>query len=179
MEATNLVVEDFKKALLQIDRINAAEIFENVYLKNQCFEDLEHLTVNALEKIGDGWEDGLVSLSQVYMSGIICEELIEKHIKYDALSYNNNIKIAIGVLQDHHALGKRIVYSVLKTGGYKIIVGGAPFRLDSNLWKKVEADFDGKNGSKVLKIINDYLKGLTIQFDPELVEKFIEVIRIS
>ncbi|MGM0500095.1 MAG: cobalamin B12-binding domain-containing protein [Bacillota bacterium] len=212
MEEKNLIVEEFKTALLQIDRIKAAEIFKKTYQKDQNFEELEDLTVEALEKIGDGWEEGKFSLSQVYMSGIICEELIEKYIPEDKFSDENRMKIAIGVLQDHHGLGKRIIHSVLKAGGYevidfgqglsveeivektlkreidilmistlmlpsalkvkevvenlrsrgssvKIIVGGAPFRLDSSLWQQVNADADGKNGVKALKIIEKYMRG--------------------
>jgi len=212
VEENNLIVEDFKNALLQIERIKAAEIFEKTYQKDNNFEDLEYLTVKALEKVGDGWEEGEFSLSQVYMSGIICEELIEKYIPENKLIENNKFKIAIGVLQDHHSLGKRIIHSVLKAGGYeiidfgqgltveeivdktlkneidilmistlmlpsalkvkkvvenlrssgssvKIIVGGAPFRLDGSLWQQVNADADGKNGIKALKIIERYMRG--------------------
>lgn len=212
VEAINLPIEDFQTALLQIDRIKAAEIFENIYKKKRNFESLEHMTVEALERIGVGWEDDQLSLSQVYMSGVICEELIEKYIPKCGSSYKKKPKIAIAVLQDHHALGKRIVYSVLRAGGYdlidfgqglsveeivektieaeidillistlmlpsalkvknvveslrkkgssvKVVVGGAPFRLDSSMWQKVNADADGKNGTEVKKIIEKLTEG--------------------
>ena len=80
MAAIDLAVEDLKTTLLQINRIEAAKIFKNFYEKDKNFEMLEHLTIEVLEKIGDGWENGQLSLSQVYMSGVICEELIEKYI---------------------------------------------------------------------------------------------------
>ena len=211
METINLPIEDFQTALLQIDRIKAAEIFETIYKKDNNFEILEHLTMAALERIGDGWENGQLSLSQVYMSGIICEELVEQYIPKYMVLCKNKPKIAIAVLQDHHALGKRIVSSVLRAGGYdivdfgqglsveeivdktiegeievllistlmlpsalkvkkvveklreegvsaKIIVGGAPFRLDPSLWQKVNADADGKNGTKVKQMIETWGK---------------------
>ena len=41
----------------------------------------------------------------------------------------------------------------------KIIVGGAPFRLDSTLWKSVGADVDGKDASNVIKAIEQVMKG--------------------
>ena len=121
-------------------------------------------------------------------------------------------RIGIAVLQDHHALGKRIVASVLRAGGYdlidfghglsvdeivektrasqidfllistlmlpsalqvkkvveklrakhvpvKVIVGGAPFRLDRDLWQQVDADADGKNGTQVAKVIDSLAEG--------------------
>jgi methylmalonyl-CoA mutase cobalamin-binding domain/chain len=210
--AMNLPIEDFQTALLQIDQVKAAEIFANMYRKNSNFEILEQLTVEALGRIGGGWEDGQLSLSQVYMSGVICEKLIEKYIVKSSSSYKKKPKMAIAVLQDQHSLGKRIVYSVLRAGGYdlidfgqglsvedvvgktieadlefllistlmlpsalkvknvvetlrkngssvKIIVGGAPFRLDSSLWEKVNADADGKNGTEVKKIIQKLMAG--------------------
>ncbi len=211
MTAIKLPVEDFQTALLSIDRIRANEVFESIYKANGNFNMLEQLTMEALERIGSGWEDGQLSLSQVYMSGVICEELIEQYIPKYMASYKDKPKIAIGVLQDHHALGKRIVYSVLRAGGYtvfdfgegltvkeivdktieeniefllistlmlpsalkvesviktlrkkgstaKVIVGGAPFRMDENLWQKVNADADGKNGTEVTEIIGRLAK---------------------
>jgi len=212
MDFTTMPIEAFQTALLEIDRIKADEIFERCYLKNRSFEALEHLTMDALENIGTGWEDGQLSLSQVYMSGVICEELIEKYMPKFNATIKKEPRIGIAVLQDHHALGKRIVYSVLRASGYdvldfgqglsveeivgktiekqldfllistlmlpsalqvktvveklrekdstvKIIVGGAPFRLDDSLWQKVNADFDGKNGTEVSKIIERLAKG--------------------
>ena len=42
----------------------------------------------------------------------------------------------------------------------KIIVGGAPFRLDKNLWLTVGADADGKNASNIIKTIEVLMKGV-------------------
>ena len=213
VETINLPIVDFQTALVQTDRIKAAEIVKSIYEKNRSFETLEHLVMETLKRIGDGWEDGQISLSQVYMSGIICEELIEQYIPKYMTTPKNKPKIAIAVLQDHHALGKRIVYSALRAGGYelidfgqglsadeivkktieeeidillistlmlpsalkvkrivedlrekdssvKVVVGGAPFRLDSSLWKKVNADADGKNGTEVKQIIERLAEGV-------------------
>jgi methanogenic corrinoid protein MtbC1 len=119
--------------------------------------------------------------------------------------------MAIAALQDHHLLGKRIVYSVLRASGFdlldygrmdvddlvqrvrqdgvevlvisvlmlpaalrvkevrtslqasgpevKIVVGGAPFRLDDQLWKEVGADAMGRHASEAVKIITQMLRG--------------------
>lgn len=206
MEYNALAIDELQTALLEIDRIKAGEIFEACYLEKESFESLEQITMGALDKIGEGWEDGEFSLSQVYMSGVICEELVEEYMgKFNGTS-KKYPRIGIGVLQDHHALGKRIIYSILRANGYdvldlgqglgvdeivqktmdskidyllistlmlpsalevktvveklrerdstvKVIVGGAPFRLDSNLWQKVDAHADGKNGTRVSKVI--------------------------
>lgn len=203
---------EFEKALMQINRMKAAEIFEKSFSIEKDFYQLEQLTIQSLERIGDGWEKGTVSLSQVYMSGVICEELIDKYLPKFNIKRTDIPKIAIAVLLDQHALGKRIVYSILRAGGFeiidfgqglsveelvaktlennieillistlmlpsamrvrivreqlsvhgaapKIVVGGAPFRLDKNLWHTVGADIDGKNASSIIKTIEALMKG--------------------
>lgn len=208
----DLTIHDFKEALLNINRLKAAEIFAECYENSYGINQLEDITIGALEQIGEDWEKGTVSLAQVYMSGVICEELMEKYMPRLSANRKDVPKMAIGVLQDHHALGKRIVYSVLRAGGFevmdfgqgldvdelvertmenkieillistlmlpsamkvkevvdklknrqfkgKVIVGGAPFRLDSGLWERVGADADGKNASDIIRIIDSLLEG--------------------
>ena len=216
MENLETMVAEFVQTLLQINRIKAAEIFERCHLRGNSFEELEKLTVDALVVIGDGWENGTVSLSQVYMGGVICEELIDQYLPKTETKRKDIPRMAIAVLLDHHALGKRIVYSVLRSAGFevldfgqglsvesliaktieseveillvstlmlpsalkvkevistlkaqgckvKVIVGGAPFRLDPALWQAVGADADGKNASSVIQTIENLLKGESAQ----------------
>ncbi len=206
MENINALALQFESALLQVNRIKAAEIVEKAYALTNSFEVLESLIIKTLEKIGLDWENGSASLSQVYISGIICEELINKLPYKTGARREDFPKMAIGVLLDHHSLGKRIIYSVLNAAGFevmdfgqgltvndlvektlgnkieillistlmlpsalkvalvkeklkangaktKIIVGGAPFRLDPNLWQKVGADADGKGTSEIISIL--------------------------
>ena len=150
------------------------------------------------------------------MGGVICEELIDQYLPKTETKRKDIPLMAIAVLLDHHALGKRIVYSVLRSAGFevldfgqglsvesliaktieseveillistlmlpsalkvkevistlkaqgckvKVIVGGAPFRLDPALWQAVGADADGKNASSVIKTIENLLKGESAQ----------------
>ena len=206
MKNSAILIEEFRNTLLQIDRIKALEMFKQYFQEDNSFELLERIVIEALEQIGEGWENGTYSLAQVYMSGLICEELIEEYLPKTEIKRKDAPKMALAVLQDHHALGKKIVYSVLRAGGYdpidlgyglspdqivqkaiehqveillistlmlpsalkvkevrkklkdqgvpmKIIVGGAPFRLDSQLWEAVGADADGKNATDILRLI--------------------------
>jgi methanogenic corrinoid protein MtbC1 len=121
VKAINLPINGFQMGFLQINRIRAAEIFKNIHLKDRNFDTLEQLTMGTLESVGDGWENGQLFLSQVYMRGVICEELIDKYMPRCNPSYNNNPKMAIAVLLDHHALGKWIVFSVQMASGYDIV----------------------------------------------------------
>jgi len=117
--------------------------------------------------------------------------------------------LAIAVLEDHHALGKRLVLSALRSSGYAVadhghgvtverlvqrcrdekprvllistlmlpaalrvrevvdrlalpaprplvIVGGAPFRLDPELWREVGADATGRNSSAAIELVDRF-----------------------
>ena len=199
------LVEQFEQALLSVDRLSVKRILGECKSSLPMLRVLEELLVPAMERIGKGWELGTVALSQVYMSGRICEELLEGILPADDVSFRKHRKTAIAVLNDRHMLGKRIVCSVLRAGGFrlldygtvdvenlvnrvkedhvavllistlmlhsalrvkevgerlheagcrvKLVVGGAPFRLDRQLWREVGADAVGYNGSDALAIV--------------------------
>lgn len=107
-------------ALRSVDRVHADRI-----VKESCNSDspvlcLEKLIVPALEEIGRLWESGELALSQVYMSGRICEEIVDTMLPPKDPQRTSHPKIGIAVIEDHHTLGKRIVASVLRAGGYEI-----------------------------------------------------------
>lgn len=138
MENIELAIKEFKTALLKINRIKAEEIFYNFYENGEGFSQLEIIAIGALEEIGEGWENGTLSLSQVYMSGVICEELIDKYLPKLEVKRKDLPKMAIGVLLDHHALGKRIVYSVLRAGGFEVLDFGQGLSVDDMVNKTIE-----------------------------------------
>lgn len=138
MENIELAIKEFKSALLKINRIKAEEIFDNYYENGEGFTQLEIIAMGSLEEIGEGWENGTISLSQVYMSGVICEELIDKYLPKLEVKRKDAPKMAIGVLLDHHALGKRIVYSVLRAGGFEVLDFGQGLSVDDMVNKTIE-----------------------------------------
>lgn len=211
MESLDFLLQRFEDALLQIDRARATSIFADLCQRTKDFALLDKIVIQALENIGQDWENGKVSLSQVYMSGVICEELIDEYIPEQNIQRIDVPKTGIGVLLDYHGLGKRMVYSTLRAGGLniidlglglsveemvektmsegieillistlmlpsamkvrnvrdrltesgykgKIIVGGAPFRLDPELWKQVGADATSNNAGDILQTIERVVK---------------------
>lgn len=112
-------IEEFKDALLSINRIEAEKILDAHYSSGNT-KDIETLIFTALEDIGLDWESGNASLSQVYMSGIIVEDIVDKYMDISQKSEFSDIKIGICVLEDHHTLGKNIVSSLLRTAGYQL-----------------------------------------------------------
>ncbi len=70
--------EQFEQALLAIDRVGAQQILQRALQESDQLETIDRILTPALEHIGAQWEAGQVALSQVYMSGVICEELISE-----------------------------------------------------------------------------------------------------
>ena len=89
-----------------------------------------------------------------YGYGIDAERLVDRVIKEE-------IKILlISVLMLRSAIQVEEVVGKLKTQGSRVqvAVGGAPFLLDTQLWKEVGADTMGKNASEAISIVKS-LKG--------------------
>ena len=205
-------VQDMILRLLAIDQIGASEILKDECGERLPFQCFEEIVVPALQIVGEKWERGEVSLSQVYLSGKISETMVDSIISEDEAMRDQTLKIAIAVLEDHHTLGKRIVISILKAGGFsvkdyghgitvqelvkiavedeidillistlmlnaalktkqaisairverpqmRIIVGGAPYQFDSQLWQEVGADAWGQSASESLRIVEKMSRG--------------------
>ncbi len=204
MENIKFYCDELERSLLLLDKEAAEKLLMEASGKGSAIEIASKIITATLKKIGDDWEDGSVALSQVYMSGIICEELIDKILPPQSPVRIHQPKMAIGVFEDYHLLGKRIVYSSLRASGFeltdlggglsidklvetikkeqirimllsvlmlpsalhikelkeklkdvdvKILVGGAPFRFDAELWKEVGADGFGKDSSEAIQMV--------------------------
>ncbi len=204
MNKTEILIENLEMSLLALDREKSEKIIHEALLDKSPSEVAANVVAIALQNIGSAWEEGKIALSQIYMSGIICEELIDKVLPPTSSVRISQPKIAIAVFEDYHLLGKRIVAASLRSSGFeitdlggglsidqivekvkkgnykvlllsvlmlhsalhvkvlkeklkgldvKIIVGGAPFRFDTNLWKEVGADGFGKDSSEAISIV--------------------------
>jgi methanogenic corrinoid protein MtbC1 len=111
---------EFEQAMLTLDRLRAQSVLANVPGLASPVEATDKIIGPALERIGFGWQEGRVSLSQLYMTGRICEELIEEFLPIEETALRKQPKLAIASLQDHHALGKRVVYAAVRSAGYAL-----------------------------------------------------------
>jgi methanogenic corrinoid protein MtbC1 len=204
MDNLNLYAKEFERALLSLDKQRTEAIIRKAANEQTPMVVASKLVTSSLQRIGEMWEEGKVALSQVYMSGIICEEIIDNLLPPSSPLRIDQPKMAIAVFEDYHLLGKRIIYSTLRASGFelidlgggmktdqlerivkdedikilllsvlmlpsalrikdlrkrlpvadvKVIVGGAPFRFDQNLWLEVGADAYGKDSSEALEIV--------------------------
>jgi methanogenic corrinoid protein MtbC1 len=203
------LVRRLEDALLAVDRLAARRVLSEAAgtMSTHVFEDV---VGPALAHIGAGWETGEVALSQVYMSGRICEELAEEWLPQPVATGRAQPPVAIAVLEDYHVLGKRIVCAILRASGFelrdfgrvtaaglvertlgeqievllvstlmlpsalkvgqvvaglraagartKVVVGGAPFRIDPQLSLEVGADAAGRTATDALPILDRLLR---------------------
>lgn len=210
MDQIELNVKKFYNALVSIERDAVFKmIFESLENGFSILSIFDKIIVPAMEQVGKDWENGIISFSQVYMSGKICEDIAGKFA--DAPAAGNNPEICLCVLNDYHTLGKKLIAMFLAGAGYtvrdlgrvstselvetikkgsysvcfisvlmlpsaysvadvktgilqekldtKIIVGGAPFRLNPELWKEVGADDYGKTAGDALSLAARYVSG--------------------
>ena len=203
-------ISNFMEVLLSVNRVAARRMLEDAASIDKI-SFIENVVIAALERIGDGWKSGVFALSQVYMAGRICEELIDEVLPPGDPDRKDQPKMAICVLSDHHKLGKTIVYSLLRASGFdlldygtmeveelvqrikndkieiilvsvlmlhsalkvkhlkekldslnldvKIVVGGAPFRFDKQLWQEVGADAMCSTASEAVLVIKSVMGG--------------------
>ena len=206
-------IQLFQDALSSLDKVKADKIFDEALKDDPPIVVVEQIVVPALENIGQAWQEGALALSQIYMSGRFCEEMVERVLPPSDPDRKRQPRSAIVVLNDYHRLGKRIVYSVMRASGFelfdygrmdveelvkrirtdnlrvlmisvlmlpsalqirqlrealdtaginiKILVGGAPFLFDSELWRDVGADAMGKSASDAIQIIETWMEEMT------------------
>lgn len=205
------IKNEFEEALINYDKTKASSLFEIFIKENDATQFIDEIVVEVLNTIGDKWNKGILSLSQVYLSSKICEGLIDRYVAYVQPAAKYPGKIGIATLEDHHILGKRIVCSTLRSYGFnlidygngvsteemvdivaknnleillisvlmypsalkvkklrdglikrgliiKILVGGAPFNFDHDLWTRVGADAMGKNASEAVEILGKWME---------------------
>lgn len=209
MDNPKKLTDDLERALLTMNQAEAERIIMMAAKSGTPLTIASELVASTLQRIGDLWEDGTLALSQVYMSSIICEEIIDNILPPTDPQRVDQPRMAIAVFEDHHMLGKRIIYSALRASGYdlmdlgggltadqlieiirkekirilllsvlmlpsalrirelinrlsgmdvKVIVGGAPFRFDNELWKEIGAYACGKDTSEALEIITKLME---------------------
>jgi len=143
MNQNRISTNILERALLELDQDLAEKIVMESTEYSTPAEIASNLISDTLVRIGESWEKGDLSLSQVYMSSVICEKIIDKILPPQSPIRKDQPAAAIGVFEDYHLLGKRIIYSTLRASGVELIdLGG------------------GLTSEKIIKIVED--KGIKI-----------------
>jgi len=117
----NALARELLEALLSVNRLAVKDVLTRPVAGLPPVARVEQLGVPALDAIGSGWEKGEYALSQVYMSGRICEEVVDLILPPTDITRRSQPKMAIATLDDYHLLGKRIVYSTLRASGIELL----------------------------------------------------------
>lgn len=133
------IVKEFEDALLSLDRIKVKDILLENSASGDFIKTLEEIVVPAMESMGLKWESGEIALSQIYMGGRICEEIVDELLPKTDNKRIDDPNLALVVLNDYHTLGKRIVYTFLRASGYAVIDYGQQSSIDE-LIQKVKED---------------------------------------
>ncbi len=130
------LTELLESALVRMDKLAVQRLYLESGLGPLQFS--EQGVAPALERIGDRWDRGELSLSHVYMSGRICEDFINTAFTEHPPAEAPGERIALAVLEDFHLLGKRLVGTVLKSAGIRYLDYGTA--TVGQLLEKVQMD---------------------------------------
>ncbi len=196
------------EAFVANDLVRALRIAERWSERHGATSMIDDLAVPTLEEIGRRWDAGALPLAQVYISGRICESIVDELLTDAAVARRSLPRLGIAALNDQHTLGKRVVSLVVRSAGHelidygsstnpeelarraaadsldilllsalmlssalqvervrrqlttlrvptRLIVGGAPFRLDPALSERVGADACGATASDAIRLISE------------------------
>lgn len=127
MAATVMItdLDRFELALLSLDTAACANVMASASRFRSEVDLLDGLVVPALVRIGQRWDHGEVALSQVYHSGRLCQRLVQSRPRQPGPLRPDQPRMAIGILDDVHVLGKEIVLQMLRSAGYEVADWGA------------------------------------------------------
>jgi methanogenic corrinoid protein MtbC1 len=206
-DAIRSLSERLEAALLAMDPTTTREVLESAERDDGLspIELADRIILPTLAHFGDAWNQGLLTLSQVYMAARILEQVIGEWFK-PVHGVKSKPLIGVAVLEDYHSLGKRIVHAVLTSAGcnaidlgtglsvdeiverveaedievlmisvlmlnkalhvtqlverlkaeglghVRVVVGGAPFIHDPELWRQVGADACGQSAADAIRL---------------------------
>ena len=114
----SVLLAEFQEALEVYDVPRVEALFRHALTLGSPMIMVEALIVPTLEHIGQAWEDGRLALSQIYLSGRLCERLVgDLSLQPEETASRLPPRQAIAVLNDYHLLGKRIVHAMLRASG--------------------------------------------------------------
>lgn len=110
--------KNIKGFLLQNEILFAENELNSLSNQYDKIAIVKELVVPLLDEAGKEWEQGLLSLSQVYMMGKFFDGWFSLNLVDETFVGQSSAKLALAVFEDHHTLGKKIVKSVLNATGY-------------------------------------------------------------
>jgi methanogenic corrinoid protein MtbC1 len=114
-------IEQASEAILSLDAAGLETLVKHSLTSMTPLQVAEEIISPALERIGIMWEEGMANLAQIFLGSKLCEDLLQRILPPEAHWRKDSPVIAITNFDDHHSLGKKIVYMTLRSNGYNII----------------------------------------------------------
>ncbi len=118
---TSSAIERTISAILSLDEADLEKLVHQSMASMTPLQVAEEIISPALERIGILWEEGTANLAQIFLGSRLCEDLLQRILPQEAHWRKDSPVIAITNYDDHHSLGKKIVYMTLRSAGYDII----------------------------------------------------------
>lgn len=112
--------EALTRSLLGLDRVAASRQLEGLLADQPLTVVIDRLVSPVLEDLGRRWDLGEVALTQSYMASRILETVLGPYFEALETGPQEAARVAIGVLEDHHMLGRRAVLASLRAGGIAV-----------------------------------------------------------
>jgi methanogenic corrinoid protein MtbC1 len=132
---------NFQSSLLALDKISAKDMLLSASVKTNPLLLVSRVILPVLKQVGVNWQNGNLSLSQVYMCGRICEEITEALLNNRKVQLKFHPKIACLAFEDCHLLGKKTTNLIIGSGGYDFIDCGYCVDVDSSAKKLLDGNF--------------------------------------
>ncbi len=142
LKALDQTVEKLVRALLSLNRIETQNILSQAIDAYAQARTIDEIVAPALEQIGEGWEKGNLALSQVYMSGRLCKQIVKITTDSQSPPLHAQPKIAIAVLDDYHSFGKKLVMTSLQSAGFDLTDFGAGVHAEDLAEQVANADIE-------------------------------------
>lgn len=114
-----LPTEEFRQALLAMAQDQAVKILVRSLASGHTLFDLvDRCVTPVLEAIGDDWEHGRASLSEVYIAGKVAEQAVQTLLMVPGVPNPRKSVVAVALCEDYHTLGKRMVQLAVQAAGY-------------------------------------------------------------
>jgi methanogenic corrinoid protein MtbC1 len=116
------IILELTQALIDLDQDQVKNIFTSLFQGLTGFQSAnEDILIDCQKKIGLLWEKGDLALSQVYMAGKICDDLISEMLPANTVHNSQKGPIYAVVFEDFHVLGEKMLLSILRIAGFSVI----------------------------------------------------------
>ncbi|MEM3562855.1 MAG: corrinoid protein [Candidatus Jordarchaeaceae archaeon] len=151
-----------RESLLSGDKDEARETVIHALNKKVAIKEILSIIANAMDEVGEKFQNKEYYLTDLIMSGAAAEEVIgvvTPYIKTEEIKYTGNV--VIGTVEgDIHDLGKTLVIAMLNSAGFRVYDLGVDVPASKYVEKAKEVRADIVASSALLTTTKDRMKDI-------------------